>query len=81
VQERVPEEWKDEAMLRLKGCPRCHGDLVVVLRMDERAGDCLQCGYTRTWPAVDTRSHNTRVLPAIKPVPARLRATPSPRAA
>ena len=68
-------------MLRLKGCPRCHGDLIVVMRMDERAGDCLQCGYTRTWPAIDTRSDPVRILPALKAAPASVRATQSPRAA
>jgi hypothetical protein len=42
-------------MLKLKGCPRCHGDLIVTTSaVDGRTGDCLQCGFVislRTRPA------------------------------
>ncbi len=34
-------------MLLLKGCPRCHGDLMVVTYMDDRSTNCLQCGFSR----------------------------------
>lgn len=43
------------AIWKLKGCPRCKGDLLV-----ERAGDkwdeyCLQCGYRRDLKVVATK--------------------------
>ncbi len=34
-------------MLLLKGCPRCHGDMLLVTYMDDRSTSCLQCGYSR----------------------------------
>lgn len=37
-------------MLVLKGCPRCHGDLMLVTYMDDRSTNCLQCGYSRSLP-------------------------------
>ena len=40
-------------MLLLKGCPRCHGDLMLVTYMDERSTNCLQCGFTRALPVAD----------------------------
>jgi hypothetical protein len=44
------------AKWKLKGCPRCKGDLLV-----ERAGDkwdeyCLQCGYRRDLKVVSPRA-------------------------
>jgi hypothetical protein len=43
------------AKWKLKGCPRCKGDLLV-----ERAGDkwdeyCLQCGYRRDLKAISPK--------------------------
>ena len=37
-------------MLVLKGCPRCHGDLLLTTYMDDRSTNCLQCGYSRQLP-------------------------------
>ena len=37
-------------MLVLKGCPRCHGDMLLVTYMDDRATNCLQCGFSRSLP-------------------------------
>jgi hypothetical protein len=34
-------------MLLLKGCPRCHGDLLLIRYYDEHTLSCLQCGYAR----------------------------------
>ncbi len=34
-------------MLLLKGCPRCHGDLLLTTYMDDRSTNCLQCGFSR----------------------------------
>ena len=31
---------------KLKGCPRCNGDLSVGKAEDGRYENCLQCGYT-----------------------------------
>lgn len=38
-------------MLVLKGCPRCHGDLLVTTYLDGRSSDCLQCGFNRALPS------------------------------
>lgn len=54
---------KETTMVLLKGCPRCHGDLMVVTYMDERSTNCLQCGFTRTLPVADARSR--AVSPAL----------------
>ena len=40
-------------MMLLKGCPRCHGDLLLVTYMDDRSTNCLQCGFTRALPPGD----------------------------
>jgi Zn ribbon nucleic-acid-binding protein len=32
-------------MLRLKACPRCNGDEIVVWTHGEQSASCLQCGY------------------------------------
>jgi len=32
-------------MLKLKGCPRCKGDVVVERDFDGWYEECLQCGY------------------------------------
>ena len=37
-------------MLVLKGCPRCHGDLLLTTYMDDRSTNCLQCGFSRALP-------------------------------
>ena len=37
-------------MLVLKGCPRCHGDLLLTTYMDDRSTNCLQCGFSRQLP-------------------------------
>jgi hypothetical protein len=42
-------------MILLKGCARCHGDLLLVMYMDERSTNCLQCGFTRGLPMSDAR--------------------------
>jgi hypothetical protein len=33
------------AMLRLKSCPRCRGDIIVDRDFDGWYEQCLQCGY------------------------------------
>ena len=33
-------------MLRLKACPRCHGDLLITMSIEEPSATCLQCGHT-----------------------------------
>ncbi len=35
------------AMLRLKSCPRCRGDVVIDQDFDGWYEQCLQCGYQR----------------------------------
>jgi hypothetical protein len=35
------------AMLRLKSCPRCRGDVIVDRDFDGWYEQCLQCGYQR----------------------------------
>lgn len=32
-------------MLVLKGCPRCHGDLMLEITQDTDYYECLQCGH------------------------------------
>ena len=34
-------------MMKLKGCPRCGGDLFVTENRDGRLEQCLQCGYEK----------------------------------
>jgi DNA-directed RNA polymerase subunit M/transcription elongation factor TFIIS len=34
-------------MIKLKGCPRCQGDLYLNQDMYGKYLNCLQCGYTR----------------------------------
>ena len=34
-------------MWRLKGCPKCKGDLCLTRDIDGSYEQCLQCGYTR----------------------------------
>jgi len=35
----------DAEMWRLKGCPKCNGDLFFGQGLDGWYGQCLQCGY------------------------------------
>ena len=37
--------WRVLVRLRLKGCPRCRGDLVVELDQWGWYKECIQCGY------------------------------------
>ncbi len=46
----MPDVAKGTTMLVLKGCPRCHGDMLLVTYMDDRATSCLQCGFSRALP-------------------------------
>ena len=40
-------------MMKLKACPRCHGDLNRVSEPGDTYFSCLQCGYvTYCWPPV-----------------------------
>jgi hypothetical protein len=34
-------------MYKLKGCPRCNGDLMTVRETNSWLEHCLQCGYER----------------------------------
>ena len=34
-------------MIKLKGCPKCHGDLYLNEDMYGKYFNCLQCGYTK----------------------------------
>ena len=47
----LPNTPKGTTMLVLKGCPRCHGDLLLTTYMDDRSTNCLQCGFSRALPA------------------------------
>ena len=47
-------------MLRLKGCPRCKGDLHTDRDIYGTYTVCLQCGYM-----VDLRTHDRRLAVAI----------------
>ncbi len=56
------------AIWKLKGCPRCKGDLLV-----ERAGDkwdeyCLQCGYRRDLKVVAAKLPASDGVTAAVPV-------------
>jgi hypothetical protein len=56
------------AKWKLKGCPRCKGDLLV-----ERAGDkwdeyCLQCGYRRDLKIISPRPQVVDGIPRVVPV-------------
>jgi len=33
--------------LRLKSCPRCHGDILVDKAMEDVEEVCIQCGYRK----------------------------------
>lgn len=57
---------KETTMVLLKGCPRCHGDLMVVTYMDERSTNFLQCGFTRSLP----EEHRATSLRARRAMPA-----------
>ena len=37
-------------MLKLKGCPKCHGDLYLNRDMYGKYLTCLQCGYLKDLP-------------------------------
>ena len=37
-------------MLKLKGCPRCQGDLYLAADTYGKYVNCLQCGFTRDLP-------------------------------
>jgi hypothetical protein len=39
-------------MMKLKGCPRCGGDLFVNENRDGWSEQCLQCGYEKDSKAV-----------------------------
>lgn len=43
-------------MWKLKGCPKCKGDLFFDRDMDGRYGQCLQCGYRCDIRKVDLES-------------------------
>lgn len=47
---------------KLKGCPRCHGDLSLDRRIQPPAYRCLQCGYRHEFQEV--------VLPHVRRVDA-----------
>ncbi|MBI2830372.1 MAG: hypothetical protein HYX81_04345 [Chloroflexi bacterium] len=63
-------------MFRFKGCPRCHGDLLVDRDEFGWYEECIQCGFTRDMRTVSTdenkevvvrkrrRSHRNRVVHA-----------------
>lgn len=37
----------DSKMWRVKGCPRCGGDILIYTYHDVKHESCLQCGYHR----------------------------------
>jgi len=39
-------------MMRLKSCPRCHGDVVIESDYHGWYEHCLQCGYEHDLPAI-----------------------------
>ena len=54
-------------MIKLKGCPKCHGDIRLDNDMHGEYLSCLQCGYMRDLTpeaAAEFRSGLTVVRPA-----------------
>ena len=47
-------------MLKLKGCPRCQGDLQLAADTYGKYVNCLQCGFTKDLPDLSSQA----VLPA-----------------
>lgn len=67
-------------MWRLKGCPKCRGDLCVHRDLDGWCEECLQCGYVGdAWVEQDMRSGaragrkraGAKKVPALAGVPVR----------
>ena len=44
-------------MLYLKACPKCHGDIELVVFPDSKSLSCLQCSFT-----VDSQEAARRVI-------------------
>ena len=44
-------------MLYLKACPKCHGDIELVVFSDSKTLQCLQCGFT-----VDSKESARRAM-------------------
>lgn len=50
--------------IRLKGCPRCGGDLFPEYDLTGTDLVCLQCGYIRPVCVHDTRAGHAQEIPA-----------------
>lgn len=59
-------------MWKLKGCPRCGGDLYLDRGLDSWFAQCLQCGYERE--LIDIREFRVRRERVKEPVLAKGRA-------
>ena len=57
-------------MMYFKECPKCHGDLYAAEDIHGRYLSCIQCGYLRDEPQVDSHplAGKTFVIDAPKPV-------------
>lgn len=55
-------------MLRLKSCPRCHGDMMEEKMLGEAELVCLQCGHRSFPPPAATRlaAPPTRDAPSLR---------------
>lgn len=51
-------------MIKFKGCPKCRGDLYLATDIYGRYFNCLQCGFTRDLPAVESKAAASRPVPA-----------------
>ena len=43
-------EGGELAVIKFKGCPKCHGDLYLSKDMYGKYATCLQCGYLKDLP-------------------------------
>ncbi len=57
-------------MIYFKGCPKCHGDLLVREDVHGQYVSCIQCGYLRDLPveAAQATAWETLVIDAPKTV-------------
>ena len=57
-------------MIKFKGCPKCQGDLYLATDIYGRYFNCLQCGFTRDLPVLETtlKANAAPVKPVADPV-------------
>jgi hypothetical protein len=48
-------------MMKLKGCPRCGGDLFIDENRDGRSEQCLQCGFEKEMKPVFQSAQKSRL--------------------